>query len=458
MHQVVDPSDVDRALHPAAPRRARPPVVARAGIARRPVGDRPRGQRATIVHEAAVPRGSSPAATVDPPRRRGADARSIARAARAASASDDRFSSSASASSRPTRASSVVLEAAALAGPTTSQVVVAGGEHPRLAAARRLRRRAARVATAHVARFTGWVPDADVARWFAAADVALFPYPKPFAASGALGPRPRPRHAGAAVAGAGPLRRRAERAGRADRPRARSAAGCTRSPADPARSPSSRRGRARWPTAGPGRPSPASTPELYEEVIDARPSLLVGAFGQGNPGDEALCAAFRRALPTTTLIVASRRSVAHGPRHRVRPCRDGAASAARLACRHRRRRRRRRDGLQDAAPLDRPARRQPCCATRRRSSRRRGRAGARSRCVGVGADDLPGREARPLARWLVRHTDLLVLRDEESAAVLAAAGAPTPFRVGADPAWTLLGRPRRRRVVPAVAEARSRWP
>src|SRR6266508_911524 len=35
-------------------------------------------------------------------------------------------------------------------------------------------------------------------------------------------------------------------------------------------------------------------------------ALLVGAFGQGNPGDEALCAAFRQALPSVRLVVASR--------------------------------------------------------------------------------------------------------------------------------------------------------
>ena len=36
------------------------------------------------------------------------------------------------------------------------------------------------------ATFTGWVPDGDVANWFGAADVAVFPYPKPFASSGVL--------------------------------------------------------------------------------------------------------------------------------------------------------------------------------------------------------------------------------------------------------------------------------
>jgi polysaccharide pyruvyl transferase WcaK-like protein len=41
-------------------------------------------------------------------------------------------------------------------------------------------------------------------------------------------------------------------------------------------------------------------------------------------------------------------------------------------------------------------------------------------------------------RRLIRSADLLVLRDEESASVLAGLGAPTPFRIGADPAWTLV--------------------
>jgi polysaccharide pyruvyl transferase WcaK-like protein len=57
--------------------------------------------------------------------------------------------------------------------------------------------------------------------------------------------------------------------------------------------------------------------------------------------------------------------------------------------------------------------------------------------VGVGAGALPTAPARSLARRLVRRADLLVLRDDESAEALTGAGAPTPFRVGSDPAWTL---------------------
>jgi polysaccharide pyruvyl transferase WcaK-like protein len=58
--------------------------------------------------------------------------------------------------------------------------------------------------------------------------------------------------------------------------------------------------------------------------------------------------------------------------------------------------------------------------------------------LGVGADRLPDARARWLARALVRRADLLVLCDEESAHTLAAGGAPIPFRVGADPVWTLV--------------------
>jgi len=40
-----------------------------------------------------------------------------------------------------------------------------------------------------------------------------------------------------------------------------------------------------------------------------------------------------------------------------------------------------------------------------------------------------------MAQWIVSASDLVVLRDEESASVLAAAGLPTPFRIGADLSW-----------------------
>ena len=61
--------------------------------------------------------------------------------------------------------------------------------------------------------------------------------------------------------------------------------------------------------------------------------------------------------------------------------------------------------------------------------------------VGVGAGALASRRAQRLSRRLVPCADLLILRDEESAAVLTAIGAPAPFRVGADASWTLVDRP-----------------
>jgi polysaccharide pyruvyl transferase WcaK-like protein len=61
--------------------------------------------------------------------------------------------------------------------------------------------------------------------------------------------------------------------------------------------------------------------------------------------------------------------------------------------------------------------------------------------VGVGAGRLEDRRAQALTRFAVRHADMLIVRDEESAAEMARAGAPGPFRVGADPAWTLLAAP-----------------
>jgi polysaccharide pyruvyl transferase WcaK-like protein len=57
---------------------------------------------------------------------------------------------------------------------------------------------------------------------------------------------------------------------------------------------------------------------------------------------------------------------------------------------------------------------------------------------GVGAAPVVTAAERALVRGIALATDLLVLRDEESAALLRAAGVPSPFRVGADPVWTVL--------------------
>lgn len=67
--------------------------------------------------------------------------------------------------------------------------------------------------------------------------------------------------------------------------------------------------------------------------------------------------------------------------------------------------------------------------------------------VGVGADELRGGVARGLARRIAPRAALLVLRDEESASVMAGAGVTPPFWIGADPAWQMFrnARPERAR-------------
>lgn len=72
---------------------------------------------------------------------------------------------------------------AAAADIPEAHFVVAGGDHPRHGSTHsdRLRSR-----WGNVARFTGWVPEEDIATWHAAADLALFWYPAPHSSSGAL--------------------------------------------------------------------------------------------------------------------------------------------------------------------------------------------------------------------------------------------------------------------------------
>lgn len=171
-------------------------------------------------------------------------------------------------------------------------------------------------------------------------------------------------------------------------------------------------------------------------------AVLVGAFGQGNPGDEALCAVFRDALAGAGYDAAV---VSRDPRRTaaIHRCRALPATGRHVAAAVRRAdlvvigggtifkglhtsTGRRRNGLLwSTAGLVAAARAWSTPVA----------------MVGVGAADVHGAAARNLARWIVRTTDLLVLRDEESAAVLASAGVPPPFRVGADPAWTVLDEP-----------------
>ena len=366
----------------------------------------------------------------------------------------------------PYKGLEAALGAARLAGDDV-ELVIAGGEHPRLKAtgdgyADRLR------ATAPPnARFTGFVPDADVARWFAAADVALLPYPQPFASSGPLalalahGTPVLLSQALARTTGA------PEELAVADRP-----GGDRRPPAHPrdrrrrARPAARRRrdARGRPHLAGDRPPPPRPLREPGMTALARRPTrrpappragrvFLAGAFGQGNPGDEALLAAFARALSDHRPLAASADPAATVAAHGIAAVgRDDLRRVAREIAPRGRRGRRRRHGLQGAAPGVRARRR---CRCSRRTAAVAGVSKALRKplaLVGVGAAPL----ARPArrARWraaIVHAADLLVLRDEESAGHLAAIGAPTPFRVGADAAWTLVPDPPR----PDAARARS---
>ncbi|MEZ5122577.1 MAG: glycosyltransferase [Solirubrobacterales bacterium] len=136
---------------------------------------------AVVVHEPAFA-AAVPGATVVPHGIEVAAATERAAARRALGVRDDRLTVLCFGFVAPYKGLETALDAARHAGDAV-QVVVAGGPHPRVgdAYAAGLRRE-----HGDHARFTGRVPDADVAAWFAAADVALFAYPQPVSSSGAL--------------------------------------------------------------------------------------------------------------------------------------------------------------------------------------------------------------------------------------------------------------------------------
>jgi glycosyltransferase involved in cell wall biosynthesis len=183
LHQVVDPSMVDRAFTDMHRVRV-PPSVARIGLAavQRSV---PALAAATVVHEqpfarvvpgaVVVPHGVDQVATPSPEEARQAKEK-LGLAA-------DRLSVLCFGFLAPYKGLEAALQAAALAPEV--ELVVAGGSHPRLAQtdgyAEDLRRR-----YGAVARFSGYVPDAQVPTLFEAADLLLLPYPTAFATSGPL--------------------------------------------------------------------------------------------------------------------------------------------------------------------------------------------------------------------------------------------------------------------------------
>lgn len=179
MHHVVAPGTVDGAftrLH-----RVRVPArVARAGLAlvRETVR---READAVVVHEPAFAR-AVPGATVLPHGVEPARPADRATARARLGVADGPLTVLCFGFLAPCKGLEAALEAARLAGGDV-RVVVAGGPHPRVGDAYP---RALRAAHGDHARFTGHVPDPDVGPWFAAADLALLPYPRPVSSSGAL--------------------------------------------------------------------------------------------------------------------------------------------------------------------------------------------------------------------------------------------------------------------------------
>jgi polysaccharide pyruvyl transferase CsaB len=169
--------------------------------------------------------------------------------------------------------------------------------------------------------------------------------------------------------------------------------------------------------------------------------FLAGAFGQGNPGDEALLAAFARGIGDHEAVAASTDAAATTAEHGIAAVnRDDMAAVAREI--------RRADAVVIAGGTIFKALHPACGRPPLSLLRRTAALAAVTRAlrkplalVGVGAAPLQGLAARSLARAIVHSANLLILRDEESAAHLAEVGAPTPFRVGSDAAWTLLPDP-----------------
>jgi polysaccharide pyruvyl transferase CsaB len=166
--------------------------------------------------------------------------------------------------------------------------------------------------------------------------------------------------------------------------------------------------------------------------------FLAGAFGQGNPGDEALLQAFSRALGHLDPVAATSDPDGTEATHGVTAVeRDDVPRVGREIARA--------DAVVVAGgtifkTLHPASGRAPLSLLRRTAALAKLTRALRKplALVGVGAAPVQGRAARRLTRSIVRSADLLILRDEESATHLAEAGAPTPIRVGADAAWTLV--------------------
>ncbi|HEY1990119.1 MAG TPA: glycosyltransferase [Acidimicrobiales bacterium] len=182
LHQVIDPSQVDKEFTEVH-RVNVPPPVARWGLSALQRMVR-KLSVSTVVHEPAF-EDLVPGSVVVPHGLDVADPLSPAASAEikvSLGLRPDRLTALCFGFLSPYKGLERALEAAAIAGDAV-ELVVAGGSHPRLAGrdsyADDLRRR-----FGAVARFVGYVPEPEVAAWFGAADVLLLPYPRPFASSG----------------------------------------------------------------------------------------------------------------------------------------------------------------------------------------------------------------------------------------------------------------------------------
>jgi polysaccharide pyruvyl transferase WcaK-like protein len=169
-------------------------------------------------------------------------------------------------------------------------------------------------------------------------------------------------------------------------------------------------------------------------------ALLAGAYGQGNLGDDALLCSFKAALPGWRILATG----CDQDEVRARGClpvpaRNPAAVARALL---------RADAvilgggtvfkLLHPSTGRRPLGLLTNAAVLIAAGTILGRPVA---AVGVGAGELTGWPTRFLVRSAIERSRLLVLRDEDSAQRLAAASGTGPFRVGADPSWSLLTPP-----------------
>jgi glycosyltransferase involved in cell wall biosynthesis len=179
MHHVVDPGEIDASF--TATHRVRAPApLARAGVAGvqrsiRALAD------VVVVHEPSFA-SVVPGAEVVPHGIEVVDTSAGEAALAALGLADGPLCVLCFGFISPYKGLEAAIEAARRAGDAV-ELVIAGGAHPRLGDDYPAQLRAS--APGNV-RFTGFVPDADVARWFTAADVALLPYPRPFASSGPL--------------------------------------------------------------------------------------------------------------------------------------------------------------------------------------------------------------------------------------------------------------------------------